>query len=123
MSAIPHVALLRGINVGGHNRIRMAELRELCAELGWQDVRTYIQSGNLVFSAAGSTSALELQLERAIDEHLGLSIPVLVRTGRSWSAHIDGNPFTAESSAEPKRVALALSKQKPAASARRTSSG
>ena len=45
------VALLRGINVGGHRKLPMAELRELCLELGWKDVRTYIQSGNVVFRA------------------------------------------------------------------------
>ena len=51
------VALLRGINVGGANRIPMAELRGHCAGLGWRDVESYIQSGNLVFTAAGKPAA------------------------------------------------------------------
>ena len=48
---LTHIALLRGINVGGHRKLPMAELRELCLVLGWKDVQTYIQSGNVVFRA------------------------------------------------------------------------
>ena len=55
------IALLRGINVGGHNKIPMAELRTVCASIGWQDVATYTQSGNIVFAAEGNLSNLEKQ--------------------------------------------------------------
>ena len=73
------VALLRGINVGGHNKIPMAGLRDLCAGLCWQDVQTYIQSGNLVFTAAAKPAALETDLERAILDRYGFEISVIAR--------------------------------------------
>jgi uncharacterized protein (DUF1697 family) len=107
------IALLRGINVGGHNRIPMAELRAISAGLGWADVQTYVQSGNLVFRAEDSPESLAAALERAIDHHFGLRIPVLVRPGADWSAYVAGNPFPDASRAEPNRVMLALSRAAP----------
>lgn len=77
-------ALLRGVNVGGSNRLPMAELRETVAALGFDDVATYIQSGNIVFSAPGTTAAdepaLTDRLRAAVSEHHGLSVPVVVRS-------------------------------------------
>ena len=75
------IALLRGVNVGGRNPIPMAELRALGSELGWANVQTYIQSGNVVFRTAGPTATLEGELERAIEGRSGLSVPVIVRAG------------------------------------------
>lgn len=108
------IALLRGINVGGHNRIAMPALRTLCTGLGWGDVRTYIQSGNLVFEAAGPAGKLEATLEGAIKEHFGLPISVVVRAADAWAAYVAGNPFPEASEREPNRVMLALSKAPPA---------
>ena len=107
------IALLRGINVGGHNKIPMADLRSLCAELGWADVRTYIQSGNLVFSASGAAAKLESQLERAIEDRFSLSIATVVRSAAVWPGYIKGNPYTAACETEPNHVMLALSKATP----------
>jgi uncharacterized protein (DUF1697 family) len=107
------VALLRGINVTGYNRIPMADLRSLCAEIGWSDVQSYIQSGNLVFSASAIPTTLEAELERAIQRHFGLSIPVVVRAAADWPAYIKSNPFPEASKKEPNRVLLALSKAAP----------
>lgn len=107
------IALLRGVNVGGHNRVPMAELRELCAGLGWRDVRSYIASGNLAFTASGRRADLEAGLERGIQDRFGLSIAVVVRTAADWAACIDGNPFPGASGTEPNRVALVLSKSPP----------
>lgn len=109
-----HVALLRGINVGGRNRVPMAELRALCGELGWADVETYIQSGNLVFSSGDGPARLEAELERAIERRFGLAIPVLVRTAAQWAAYAASNPFPEATEAEPNLVMLALSKAAPA---------
>lgn len=112
------IALLRGINVGGHNRIPMAELRSICARLGWTEVRTYIQSGNLIFRAVGGDGAeLERELEQAVERGFGLSIPVVVRTAADWSRLVGGNPYSAASEREPNRVMLALSKAPPRADA------
>lgn len=74
------VAWLRGINTGaagkGRKSVPMAELRSLAAGLGWQDVQTYIQSGNLMFAATGTAAKLEEQLEAAIREHFSFDVPV-----------------------------------------------
>jgi uncharacterized protein (DUF1697 family) len=108
------VALLRGINVGGRNMIPMPELRALCASLGWGDVQSYIQSGNLVFRAGGNAPGLEAELERAIERRFGPAIPVLVRAAAEWPAYVAGNPFPGASEREPNAVMLALSKAPPA---------
>ena len=111
------IALLRGINVGGHNKIPMPELRSACAELGWGDVQTYIQSGNLVFTAGAAPPALEAELERAIERRFGLSISVVVRAATDWPAYVKSNPFPDASEKEPNAVMLALSKSPPKADA------
>lgn len=117
MALSPFIALLRGINVSGRNKIPMAELRTLCEGLGWSDVRTYIQSGNVVFRAGGSAAALEASLEAAIRSHFGLDIAVVVRAAADWPAYVAGNPFPEASETEPNRVMLALSKAAPKAGA------
>src|SRR5687768_8203454 len=113
MTSSPYIGLLRGINVGGHNRIPMSELRSLCVELGWTEVDTYIQSGNLVFRAAGEPAGLEGELEQAIERHFGLAIPVLVRSADQWNACLKSNPYPEISEGEPNFVMLALSKTAP----------
>lgn len=95
----------------------MADLRSLCAELGWDEVQSYIQSGNLVYSAAASAADLEIQLEKSIDRHFGLQIPVIVRTAKEWHGYVQCNPFPNASSKEPNLVLLALSKRPPNADA------
>ncbi len=107
------IALLRGINVGGHNKIPMPELRSICADLGWDDVQSYIQSGNLVFKAGTTPANLEDELERAIERRFGLSIPVIVRAGTDWSAYVKGNPYPQASQSEPNLVMLTFSKAPP----------
>lgn len=111
------IALLRGINVGGHNRVPMAELRTLCEELGWTGVRTYIASGNVVFGAAADPPALESELESAIEDRFGLSVAVIVRDAEAWHAYAEANPFPVASGNEPNRVALVLAKSPPLAGA------
>lgn len=108
-----HIALLRGINVGGRNQIRMADLRSVCVELGWTDVKSYIQSGNLVFQADGTPGEFEAELEQAIARSFGLSIPVLVRTLEEWSGYITQNPYPEASQSDPNLVMLALTKIPP----------
>lgn len=73
------VAFLRGINVGGHNRIGMQRLRELLSGAGYQDVRTHLQSGNAVFRVPGTSERTRADLEGRIARELGLDVPVLVR--------------------------------------------
>jgi uncharacterized protein (DUF1697 family) len=104
------VALLRGINVGGHTKVLMAELRSLCASIGWCDVETYIQSGNVVFSASSRANVLEEEIERSIEKEFGHSISVIVRSAQEWPAYVQGNPFPDLSRAKPNAVMMGLSK-------------
>lgn len=109
------VALLRAVNVGGRN-LPMAELRSLCEEIGWEGVATYVQSGNVVLTAAGKAEAIEQRLEAAIEARFGLDVPVIVRAAPEWAKLAAGNPFANE---PPNRVMLLVSKAKPAVGAER----
>jgi uncharacterized protein (DUF1697 family) len=107
------IALLRGINVTGRNKIPMSELRSLCADLGWSDVQSYIQSGNVLFRAGSARTKLEAELEGAIERHFALSIPVIIRAAADWPAYVKGNPYPDASENEPHHVMLALAKAPP----------
>ena len=107
------IGLLRGINVGGRHKIAMPELRSACADLGWQGVQSYIQSGNLVFRTDAAPSSLEAELEQAIEHRFGLSIRVVVRPAERWTVYVRGNPYPDASQEEPNVVLLALSKAPP----------
>jgi uncharacterized protein (DUF1697 family) len=94
VSGVPtHVALLRGINVGGHGRVAMADLREVVASLGYEDVATYVQSGNVVFTAEAPDAAA---LEAAISERLGVSPAVIVLSREELERVVDRNPWPDE---------------------------
>jgi uncharacterized protein (DUF1697 family) len=75
-----YVALLRGINVGGKSIVKMAELKACIEELGYENVATYINSGNVLFTAVKSARQLETEIEPALDSHFGLPIRVMVRS-------------------------------------------
>lgn len=107
------IALLRGINVSGHKKIPMAELRELCTGCGYADVQSYIQSGNLIFKSSGTAEAIELALEKAIAAKFGFTVDVLVRSAQKWPALQQGNPFPQAAEAEPNLVMMALAKRPP----------
>lgn len=107
------IALLRGINVGGKNKIPMAKLCALCRDLGWVHVQSYIQSGNVVFTADGKSDAHEAALEQSLERELKVSVPVIVRSARQWREYAKGNPFPDASMNEPNRVMLAVPKSRP----------
>lgn len=111
------VVLLRGINVGGQNKIPMAKLRSICTGIKCKGVQTYIQSGNVVLTASLSAEALEKRLEQAIEQELRFSIPVMVRSASSWARYVTGNPFPNEAKKAGNWVLLALSKSLPRAGA------
>jgi uncharacterized protein (DUF1697 family) len=113
-----HVALLRGINLAGKNKVAMADLREVVAGLGHADVSTYIQSGNVLFSAGpGDASApgLAAALAEAITASLGVRAPVVVVSRDELAALIAANPFPDE--ADPKRVHAVVLSGAPGAEA------
>ena len=94
------IALLRAVNVGGTGKLPMAELRALCEAAGFTDVRTYIQSGNVVFGAK-SASAAKATLESALAKRFGKPCQVLVRTADELEAALAANPFP---EAEPNQL-------------------
>jgi uncharacterized protein (DUF1697 family) len=97
-----YVALLRGINVGGNKMIAMAALRELLTKRGYKDVKTLLQSGNVVFRAPAQDAAkLEAQLEREIEKAFKMKVDFHVRTAGEWQAIVDANPFGAEAKRDP----------------------
>ena len=95
-----YVALLRGINVAGKNRLPMKDLRAMFERAGCSDVRTYIQSGNVVFGASAKVAAqVGAQVTAAIAKQLGLKVPVVVRTASELAAVVADNPFLREGEA------------------------
>jgi uncharacterized protein (DUF1697 family) len=90
---VRYAALLRGINLGSHKRIAMADLRDLFADLGAAEVSTYLQSGNVVFESKTSAKTLAAKAERAIATSLGLEVAVLVRSRTELAKIVAGNPF------------------------------
>jgi uncharacterized protein (DUF1697 family) len=87
------IALLRGINIGPRQRVSMPELRELIEGLGYTDVETLVQSGNVVFTARARPATLEQKLEEEIERQLGVDPKVVVRTRDELAAAIEANPF------------------------------
>jgi uncharacterized protein (DUF1697 family) len=113
-----HIALVRGINVGGHAAVAMADLRELIGALGYRDVRTLLQSGNAVFSGGKRAgAALETQLEKEMVTRHGLSAAFLVRSPAEWADVVARNPFPNEAREDPGHLLVMFLKAAPAASA------
>ena len=100
-----YVALLRAINVGGSGKLPMKTLAALCTGLGFADVRTYIQSGNVVFASRKGEAAVQKALEGALTEALGKDADVAVRTAAEMAAVVKGNPFP---KAPPAKVGVAF---------------
>ncbi|HEU5350070.1 MAG TPA: DUF1697 domain-containing protein [Terracidiphilus sp.] len=113
-----YVALLRAVNVGGTGKLPMADLRALLAGLGFQNVETYIQSGNAVFDAPGSAAGVHKALAAALEKRMGKPVGVLLRTHQQLTQAIAGNPYPAEAVAGGARVhAVFLSAPAPASAA------
>src|SRR5690349_5913404 len=106
------VALLRGINLGSKRRIAMGDLRALFAELGYEDVRTVLASGNVVFT--GAKAKARETLERGIAERFEMQVDVVVRTMAELQAVVDADPFGEEVD-NPTRYFVAFLDAKPAA--------
>lgn len=110
-----YVALLRGVNVGGANRLAMADLRALVERLGFDRVETFIQSGNVLFDAAGRVEPA--RLERALADELGLAVDVVVRSSAQLAGIVAANPFTQR---DPATLHVAFLAEPPAGSLERT---
>jgi uncharacterized protein (DUF1697 family) len=117
-----YVALLRGVNVGSHNRIAMADVRAAVSVAGYGDVTTLVQSGNVVFTGTGRAAAVGAAIESALRKAMKLDVDVIVRTSRELIAVADAHPFFA-SHIDPRFLHVGFLKQEPAAAAVRALSG
>ncbi len=88
-----YVAILRAVNVGGTGKLPMAELRAMCLAEGFEQVQTYIASGNVVFSSGGSEAEVKAALERRLEAYAGKPVGVLVRTAEEMAEVLQSNPF------------------------------
>jgi len=109
-----YVALLRGINVGGKNKIAMADLRAFLADLGLADPKTLLQSGNVVFRSEGkSVSALENFLEKETAARLSVAADYVVRSSAEWAKVVAANPFPREAESDPSHLVVMFLKSAP----------
>jgi uncharacterized protein (DUF1697 family) len=110
-----YVALLRAVNIGRHNRVAMAQLRQMLVDLGMREVQTLLQSGNAVFQSNAATGAsLERLLERAAERQLGVRTAFLVRSAADWTRIMAENPFPREAKRDPGHLLVMPLKQEPA---------
>ncbi len=113
------VAMLRGVNLGGYQKIKMEALKTLCTSLGLRDVQTYIQSGNLVFREDGEDpGTLARRLEKAIEADFGFRPAVIVRTASELRKVIAKNPFAGRAGIEPNRLLVVFMDSAPTQQAR-----
>ena len=110
------VALLRAVNVGGR-KLPMADFRRQVATLGWENVATYIQSGNLVFDAACSAAEAEAAIEDLIRNHHGYEAPAIVRSRDQWATYPGGNPFPDAARDTPNYLLMLVAKDRMKADA------
>ena|SRR3989442_8525153 len=111
-----YISMLRGINIGSHKRMKMEKLRSSFEALGFQQVKTYIQSGNVVFQAAKlSPAALSKKIEERIITDFGFSVDVISRTRDEMDKVIKGNSFLKESGIDPSRLHVAFLSDVPTA--------
>ena len=97
------IVLLRGINIGPNNRVAMPALREALAAAGFENPRTYVQSGNIVLDTGLDESALEDRVEGLITEHFSLDVAAVALSGKELARVVEGNPFPEEAEKDPKR--------------------
>lgn len=109
-----YIALLRGINVGGHQKVAMADLRDMVTHLGFTNAQTLLQSGNLVFRTAARPAApLERLLEAAALKRLAVPSDFNVRTAEEWKTIVARNPFPEQAARDPSHLVVMFLKDAP----------
>ena len=113
-----YISMLRGINVGGHKRIKMDQLRKSFEALGFEQVKTYIQSGNVVFKAGKSSpAALSKKIEERILKDFGFPVSVMSRTADEMGEMITENPFLKQREIDPAKLHVMFLSEPPAPAA------
>ncbi|MFC5531839.1 DUF1697 domain-containing protein [Cohnella yongneupensis] len=108
-----YMAFLRGINVGGNHLIKMADLKRVLEQLGMQRVRTYIQSGNVLFESADDADVLEARFEESLAGAFGFPVPTMIRSRDEMKAIRNRCPYSFEGLAEGQSIHLSLLKEPP----------
>jgi uncharacterized protein (DUF1697 family) len=112
------VALLRAVNVGGTGLIKMADLKAVCEDLGFSEVKTLLQSGNVVFKAKGSDKSVAKKLGDAIEKSHGFRPAIVVRTGDEIADAMKRNPFKAEEKSDPAHLVVVFAADTPTSGAK-----
>lgn len=114
------ISLLRGVNLAGHRKVKMDDLRALYESLGFEDVQTYINSGNVLFRTAGRDHVrLRQRIEDAIESGCGFRSDVILRTPADLRAVVARNPFAARPAMDPSRLAIHFLAADPSAECRK----
>jgi uncharacterized protein (DUF1697 family) len=111
---VVYIALIRGINVGGHKKLKMADVKVLCEGLGLLDVRTHLQSGNVVFQSSRTDRAA---LARELEAALQVDAKVILRTAAELRKAVAANPMVEEAQRGPSHYVIAFLSDEPAAAA------
>jgi|SRR5579864_358580 len=113
-----YVAMLRGINIGPHKRMKMEKLRASCEALGFEKIKTFIQSGNVVFRAAKmSPATVSKKLEERIAKDFGFSADVIARTKEEMEKVVHNNPLLKERGLDPAKLHVVFLSERPEAAA------
>lgn len=113
------IALLRGVNLGGHNRIAMAELRKLCEPLKFRDAQTYLQSGNLIFTTAERDNRqIAAKLQNAIQRRFACRPEIILRTQPELAEVVRASPFTQRRGLDPAKLLVSFLSGEPSPEAR-----
>ena len=110
-----YISMLRGINVSGQKKILMVDLKALYEKIGFKEVVTYIQSGNVVFQASKSLTEVEIisMIQTAITEKYQFEVPVMIRLADEIAAIIENNPFLKQKDTDIERIYVAFLSEKP----------
>ena len=109
-----YIGVLRAINLGAYNKIAMSELRTMLETLGFEDPKTLLLSGNIIFKTGpGSSAKLESMLEQASTKHLKVTTDYFVRSAKEWQAIVDENPFKKEAKSDPGHLLMMCLRDAP----------
>ncbi len=112
-----YISILRGINVGGNKSIKMEALRDMCESLGFKNVKTYIQSGNIIFHYKNSNiENLETLIQQAIAKQFQFDVPVIVREANDLQFLLSNNPFLNKRKEDIKNLHVTFLSQEPSSS-------